>query len=54
MRIAVDNVLGWLASGMTEQKILSAFPEVAVEDIGACLAIAADRERGVVVVTAER
>ena len=44
-RIAVADVLGWLASGMTEEAILSDFPELTKADIRATLAFAADRER---------
>lgn len=44
MRITVYDVLGWLASGMTEQEILRDFPELETEDIRACLEFAADRE----------
>ena len=44
MRITVYDVLGWLASGMTEQEILRDFPELEPEDIRACLQFAADRE----------
>ena len=47
MRIAVADVLGWLAAGMSHQEILSEFPELTEEDIRACLAYAADRERRV-------
>jgi uncharacterized protein (DUF433 family) len=43
-RIAVYDVLGWLASGMTYDQVLSDFPELTMEDITACLAFAADRE----------
>jgi uncharacterized protein (DUF433 family) len=45
MRIAVADVLGWLAAGMTHEQILSEYPELTEEDIRACLAYAADRER---------
>lgn len=45
MRIAVADVLGWLANGMSEQQILSDYPELTEDDIRACLAYAADRER---------
>lgn len=45
MRIAVADVLGWLSTGMTHQQILSDYPELTEEDIRACLAYAADRER---------
>jgi len=45
MRITVGDVLDSLASGMTEEQILLDFPELTKEDIKACLAFAADRER---------
>jgi uncharacterized protein (DUF433 family) len=45
LRITVSDVLEYLASGMTEEEILSDFPELTSEDIRACLAYAADRER---------
>jgi uncharacterized protein (DUF433 family) len=51
MRIAVGDVLAWLAAGMTHQEILSDYPELTEEDIRACLAYAADRERRLVTAT---
>lgn len=45
MRITVYDVLGYLASGMTTEEILADFPYLTREDIQACLAFAADRER---------
>lgn len=50
MRITVADVLGWLASGMNPQEILSDFPELTEEDIQACLQFAAQRERQTVYV----
>jgi uncharacterized protein (DUF433 family) len=47
MRIAVADVLGWLAAGMSHAEILGDYPELTDEDIRACLAFAADRERHV-------
>jgi uncharacterized protein (DUF433 family) len=44
MRITVYDILGWLASGMTEDEIISDYPELTKEDIKACLASAASRE----------
>lgn len=44
MRITVYDVLSYLASGMTEDEVLSDFPELTHEDILACLRFAADRE----------
>ena len=45
LRITVYDVLEYLASGMTEDEILADFAELTREDIRACLAFAADRER---------
>jgi uncharacterized protein (DUF433 family) len=47
MRIAVGDVLGWLAAGMSHEQILADYPELTEDDIRACLAYAADRERRV-------
>jgi uncharacterized protein (DUF433 family) len=49
MRITVEDVLSWLAAGMTHEEILSDYPEITEEDIRACLAYAADRERRIVI-----
>lgn len=51
MRIAVADVLGWLAAGMSHDEILSDYPELTEDDIRATLAYAADRERRVVAAT---
>ena len=48
LRITVYDVLDYLASGMSEEEILSDFPELEQKDIRACLAFAADRERKLV------
>ena len=48
MRITVYDVLDYLASGMTEDEVLHDFPDLTLEDIRACLAFAADRERKLV------
>jgi uncharacterized protein (DUF433 family) len=52
MRITVDDVLSYLAAGMTSQEILDDFPYLTTADIRACLAFAAERERGMLVVVA--
>jgi uncharacterized protein (DUF433 family) len=44
-RITVYEVLEYLASGISEQEIIDDFPDLTQEDIRACLAFAADRER---------
>lgn len=44
MRISVYDVLGWLASGMSFEEILSDFPELTHNDILAVLAFAAERD----------
>ena len=45
LRITVYDVLEYLAAGMTEAQMLEDFPDLMAEDIRACLAFAADRER---------
>ena len=45
LRITVFDVLEYLASGMSEAQIIQDFPELTADDIRACLAFAADRER---------
>jgi len=44
-RMTVTDVLEYLAGGMSEEEILAEFPDLTTEDIKACLAFAADRER---------
>jgi len=44
MRITVNDILGWLASGMTIQDILADYEELNQNDIYAALSYAADRE----------
>jgi uncharacterized protein (DUF433 family) len=44
-RLTVGDVLGTLASGMSEAELLEDFPQLTHEDVLACLACAADRER---------
>lgn len=46
-RITVYDVLEYLAGGMSEEDILTDFPDLTLEDIRACLAFAAVRERRV-------
>ncbi len=45
LRITVQDVLEYLAGGMTPEEIVTDFPELTLLDIRACLAYAADRER---------
>jgi len=45
LRITVSEVLEYMASGMSEDDILRDFPDLTREDLRACLAFAADRER---------
>ena len=53
LRITVYDVLDYLSSGMTHEEILSDFPYLTEEDIRACLAFAADRERKTAFVAGE-
>ncbi len=52
LRITVYDVLDYLASDMSEAEILADFPDLTHEDIRACLAFAADRERRLFLVAA--
>lgn len=51
-RITVGEVLGYLASGMTEAEMRVEFPQLAHEDVLACFAFAAERERRLQVIPA--
>lgn len=44
-RITVGDVLGYLASGVSEQQLMDEFPQLTRDHIRACLAYAAERER---------
>jgi uncharacterized protein (DUF433 family) len=52
LRITVSEVLDYLASGMSPEEIVRDFPDLTIEDIKACLAFAADRERKLTTVSA--
>ena len=52
LRITVSDVLDYLASGMSEEAIIDDFPELTRDDIRACLAFAADRERKLLTIPA--
>lgn len=45
LRMTVTDVLEYLAGGMSPEEIVAEFPDLTLEDIRACLAFAADRER---------
>ena len=52
-RIAVGDVFDYLAGGMSIEEILNDFPDLTAEDIRACFAFAADRDRRLVVIPHE-
>jgi uncharacterized protein (DUF433 family) len=41
----VQDVLEYLAGGMTPEQIVADFPDLTLTEVRACLAFAADRER---------
>ena len=51
MRITVYDVLEYMASGMSQEEVLKEFPYLTEQDIRACLAFAADREKRLLVTT---
>jgi uncharacterized protein (DUF433 family) len=44
-RITVSDVFDYLGGGMTVNEVLEDFPDLTAEDIQACFAFAADRDR---------
>lgn len=52
LRITVHEVLEYSASDMTEEEILDDFPDLTRDDLKACIAFAADRERRLMTVPA--
>jgi hypothetical protein len=52
-RATVTDVLEYLASGMSEDEIVRDFPDLTIDDVRACLAFAADRERRLMAIPAE-
>lgn len=44
-RLTVGDVLSYLAAGMSEDDVVTDFPQLTRDDIRACLAFAAERER---------
>jgi uncharacterized protein (DUF433 family) len=51
-RITVGEVLGFLASGGSENELVADFPQLTHEDVLACLGFAAERERRLLVLPA--
>jgi uncharacterized protein (DUF433 family) len=51
-RITVGEVLGYLAAGQSEEALFADFPQLQHDDVLACLAFAAERERRLLVVPA--
>jgi uncharacterized protein (DUF433 family) len=44
-RISVSDILDYMAAGDSEADIVAEFPQLTIDDVRACLAFAADRER---------
>lgn len=51
IRMTVDDVLGYLAAGMSREELLEEFPNLTQEDIEACFAFDADRKSRVSIAT---
>lgn len=51
-RIAISDVLQWLASGMSHQQIMEDYPLIKEEHIKAVLTFAADRESMIKIIAA--
>ena len=48
-RLTVGEVLGYLASGMTERELFESFPQLVHDDVLACFAFASERERRIII-----
>ncbi|MBN8838345.1 MAG: DUF433 domain-containing protein [Sphingobacteriia bacterium] len=51
-RIAIADILQWLASGMSNEEILDNYPSLTIEHIQAALTFAANREAMIKMVAA--
>jgi uncharacterized protein (DUF433 family) len=51
-RIAISDILSWLASGMSHQQILEDYPLLKEEHLRAALRFAADREAMIKIIAA--
>lgn len=51
-RLTVGEVLGCLAAGASEEQLMLDYPQLSHEDVLACLAFAAERERRLWVIPA--
>lgn len=51
-RIALVDILQWLASGMTNEEILADYPFLTLEHLRAALAFAANRESMIKIIAA--
>ncbi|MBK8146529.1 MAG: DUF433 domain-containing protein [Bacteroidetes bacterium] len=51
-RIAISDILQWLASGMSNDEILVDYPQLKLEHIHAALALLANREQMIKMVAA--
>ena len=49
MRIAVDDIINWLASGMSEAEILIDYPDLTIDDIQAALAYTEDKAQKILI-----
>jgi uncharacterized protein (DUF433 family) len=52
-RITVSDVFDYLGGGMTIEEVLDDFPDLTPEDIQACFAFAADRDRRLMIIPDE-
>jgi uncharacterized protein (DUF433 family) len=51
-RIAVNDILAWLASGMTKEEIVADYPSLNFDMINAALSFSAQRENYIKIVVA--
>lgn len=49
MRIAYQDIIGWLEAGMTVENILNDYPELNRRDITACIELAEDKQKAKII-----
>lgn len=53
-RLSVDHILGLLADGMSQQKIVDSYPELAIDDVRSAIQYAAEAIHNDVIIEVKR
>ena len=53
-RLSIDHILGLLADGMSQQKIVDSYPELAIDDVRSAIQYAAEAIHNDVIIEVKR